>query len=148
MRGRREELVVSGLERMPARHADHLGGSSRPPDRKPVVLRQRPQLLQREPTPPPRMRYQQARPHALRSRRLTGFLSTPPPPGARAAQLLGTFVGDGRPSIWIARAHKVLHPSSPFFRDDNMTVLYERYGHIVERAESARISHRCMNEGR
>jgi hypothetical protein len=106
----------------------------------PVALRQRAQLLQREPTASAGCRYRNPGPYALRTRRLTSFLSAFPTAGACAAQRFGAFVGHRRPPVWIPRTYdcrdpRVLHPVRPSLIADNMAVLYQRYRHIVDRAE-------------
>ena len=54
-----------------------------------VLLRQGPQLLQREPSAAPCRGYEDAGPHPLRARRLTRILSALPASWTCAAQLLG-----------------------------------------------------------
>jgi hypothetical protein len=90
--------------------ADHLGDNSRFSDRKSVPLRQRPQLLQREPPAATGMGYQNAGPQALGAWRLTGFLSALPAAWARTTQRLGAFVGDRRPPVWIPRTYDCRDP--------------------------------------
>jgi hypothetical protein len=92
------------------------------PDRKSVPLRERPQLLQREPAATAGCGDQDAGPYALRARRFTSVLSALPPTRARATQRLRTFVGDRRPSVWIPRTQhrrdpRVLHSIRLSLRD-------------------------------
>jgi hypothetical protein len=100
------------------------------------------------------MGYQNACPQTFGARRLAGFLSALPTAWARATQRLRALVGDRRPPVWIPRTYdcrdpRVLHSvrlsRSPV---SNTAILYERYSHIVDRAEYEGISHRCMNDDR
>jgi hypothetical protein len=83
--------------------------------------------------------YQNAGPYALRPRNLTGFPSALPANGAGAAECLRAFIGDRRPPVWIPRTHDrrdrravVLHSVRLPSATDNISVLYERYRHIVD----------------
>ena len=71
---------------------------------KSIALREGPQLPQGELAAATGFGYQNAGPYALRSRRLTGFLSAPPATRAGAADCLGAFIGGHRPSIRVAGA--------------------------------------------
>jgi len=64
-------------------------------------------LLQREPPAASGGGYEDAGPYPLRAWRLARVLSALPPPRACPTQLLGAFVGDCRPTIWIARTQDV-----------------------------------------
>ena len=122
-------------------------------DRESVLLRQGPQLLQREPAPAAGCWNENARPYTLRTRRLASFPSAEPTPRAFAAQRFGAFVRVCRPPVWILctqdyRYPRLLHSVRLSIATDNMTVLYLRYSHTVDRVEYAGISHRCMNDVR